>query len=277
VAFPKLLQSTAPTNTLLGSPGHPTTQSATVSPSPSDATKNGRLVSLDVFRGLTIAGMILVTNPGLWSAVYWPLLHADWNGWTPADMIFPSFLVAVGIAMTLSFRTRMERGDTRAKLIWHVIRRSVIIFVIGLALNAFPQFDLHTLRIPGILQRIALCYLCGSLLYLYVAVGRERSDGLATRARMRATVISGTIIAILIGYWLLLMLVPVPGFGPGRLDSLGNLGAYIDRSLLGTRHLWQWGVTPSYGVTYDPEGLLSTVPAIATLLMGILVGGVAGR
>jgi predicted acyltransferase len=178
----------------------------------------------------------------------------------------------VGIAMTLSFRTRMERGDERAKLIWHVIRRSVIIFVIGLALNAFPQFDLHTLRIPGVLQRIALCYLCGGLLYLYVAGGRERSDEFTTSARTRATIISGTIIVILIGYWLLLKLVPVPGFGQGRLDSLGNLGAYIDRCLLGTRHLWQWGVTPSYGVTYDPEGLLSTLPAVTTLLIGILVG-----
>jgi predicted acyltransferase len=268
MTVPSLRQSTDSSPRLLG---RSTSQYDIVAPSETEVTNNVRMVSLDVFRGLTIAGMIVVTNPGLWSAVYWPLLHADWNGWTPTDMIFPSFLVAVGISMTLSFRARMARGGKPAKLVSHVIRRSIIILVIGLALNAFPQFDLHTLRIPGVLQRIALCYLCGGLLYLF-SVSREPLDKSETRARSRVTVISVTAAAILIAYWLLLKFVPVPGFGPGRLDSLGNLGAYIDRSLLTTRHLWQWGITPPYGVTYDPEGLLSTLPAIATLLIGILVG-----
>jgi predicted acyltransferase len=116
------------------------------------------------------------------------------------------------------------------------------------------------LRIPGVLQRIALCYLCGSLLYL--AVGAAR----------RTAIIAGVTIAIMGLYWVLLTLVPVPGFGRGRLDSLGNLGAYLDRAILGVRHMWVWGLTPSYGVTYDPEGILSTLPATATLLIGILAG-----
>jgi predicted acyltransferase len=239
---------------------------------PADAVTGGRIVSLDVFRGLTVMGMILVTNPGTYSAVYRPLLHADWNGWTPTDMIFPSFLFATGVAITLSFASRMGRGDRPEALGVHILRRSGILFALGLFLNAFPQFDLHHLRIPGVLQRIALCYLCGGLLYLYLVRRKEQSDKAPERARTRFSWLAGVTLAILIVYWALLKLVPVPGFGAGRLDSLGNLGAYIDRTLLGTRHMWPWGLTPSYGVTYDPEGLLSTLPAIATLLIGILAG-----
>jgi predicted acyltransferase len=234
-----------------------------------------RLVSLDVFRGLTIAGMILVTDPGTYSAVYWPLLHAAWNGWTPTDMIFPSFLFIVGVAMTLSFDTRAKRGETRGRLAGHVAWRTVILIVLGLILNGFPKFNLQTLRIPGILQRIALCYLCGGLLYLFSS--REVSRGepgyrLGPTMTARVSVIMATTVTILAGYWAILKLVPVPGFGAGRLDSLGNPGAYFDRAIFGVQHLWAYGLTPGYGVTYDPEGLLSTIPAIATLLIGILTG-----
>jgi predicted acyltransferase len=227
-----------------------------------------RLVSLDVYRGLTVAGMILVTDPGTYNAVYWPLRHAEWNGATPTDMIFPSFLFIVGVAIPLSFAARIERGADRARLARHVVLRSVMLFAMGLIVNGFPDYDLHTLRIPGILQRIALCYLCGGLIYLWSRGSvRTRAQGSAGN-----WIIAGLTTFILAAYWLVLKLVPVPGFGAGRLDSLGNLPAYIDRSILGTRHMWAYGLTPGYGVTYDPEGLISTLPAVATLLVGVLAG-----
>src|SRR5271166_428584 len=227
------------------------------------AVKPERLVSLDVYRGLTIAGMILVTDPGTYSAVYWPLLHAPWNGWTPTDMIFPSFLFISGVAMTFSFAARTERGETRGQLAVHLVWRAALLIGIGLVLNGFPLFHLKTLRIPGILQRIALCYLGGGLLYLACN---------AKTRRTRISILAGVILAILAGYWALLKLVPVPGFGAGRLDSLGSLPAYIDRAILGINHLWAYGLTPGYGVTYDPEGILSTFPALTLLLAGILIG-----
>lgn len=231
--------------------------------SASPTRKPERLVSLDVYRGLTIAGMILVTDPGTYSAVYWPLLHASWNGWTPTDMIFPSFLFISGVAMTFSFVARTTRGETRPQLALHLFRRAALLIVIGLLLNGFPFFHLRTLRIPGILQRIALCYLIGGLLYL--ACGRKP-------IRTRVSILAAVIFAILAGYWALLKFFPVPGFGPGRLDSLGNLPAYIDRAVFGIDHMWAYGLTPGYGVTYDPEGLLSTFPALTLLLAGILAG-----
>lgn len=230
----------------------------------SATSKPERLVSLDVFRGLIIAGMILVTDPGTYSRVYWPLLHKDWNGWTPTDMIFPSFLFIVGVAITLSFRSRTARGETRGKLTRHLLRRSAVLIFLGLILNGFPFFDLHRLRIPGVLQRIALCYLCGGLLYL--ATGKSLSTA------KRVYVIGGVTAGLIAGYWAILKLVPVPGFGAGRLDSLGNLGAYIDRAVFTTRHMWPYGTTPGVGVTYDPEGLLSTLGALVNLLVGILAG-----
>jgi predicted acyltransferase len=217
-----------------------------------------RLTSLDVFRGLTVAAMILVTDPGLYSAVYPQLLHAQWAGVTATDMIFPSFLVMTGVAMTLSFTARLQKGATPAQLWWHVLRRSVIIFLLGLLLNGFPEYHWQTIRIPGVLQRIALCYLLGALVYL------------ATRGRIAA--LAAVTLVLLAGYWMAITLVPVPGFGPGRLDSNGNLGAYLDRAIFGVRHLWPWGLTPGAGVTFDPEGLLSSLPALATLLMGVLGG-----
>ena len=232
--------------------------------------KQTRVVSLDVFRGLAVAGMILVTDPGTYGAVYWPLLHAQWNGWTPTDMIFPGFLFAVGVAITLSFGSRLERGDDRVKLARHVIVRSIAIFLIGLLVNGFPDYNLHTIRIPGVLQRIALCYLCGALFYLGIGRAAEVAD--KRQSRRRVALISGFAVILLGIYWALLKLVPVPGFGAGRLDSLGNIGAYVDRTLLGTRHQWAWGLTPGYGVTFDPEGLLSTLPAIASLLIGVIAG-----
>jgi predicted acyltransferase len=217
-----------------------------VSP-PKPVAKVERMVSLDVFRGLTIAGMILVNNPGSWSHVYPPLAHAEWHGWTPTDLIFPFFLFIVGVAITLSLEPRLERGDDRAEMLAKIIRRTLILFALGLFLSGFPYYKLSTIRIPGVLQRIALCYCFASLIFL--------------RTKVVGQVVATAL--LLIAYWLLMTLVPVPGFGAGVLDTEGNLAAYVDNLLL-HGHLWK--------PTWDPEGILSTIPAIATTLLGILTG-----
>jgi predicted acyltransferase len=233
---------------------------ASAAPAPSGE----RLVSLDVFRGATIAAMILVNDPGSWQHIYWPLEHAEWNGWTPTDLIFPFFLFIVGVAMTLSFASRLGRGMSRGKLAWHVVTRSVALFAIGLFLNAFPDFQWHTIRIMGVLQRIAICYLAAGLLYLASWRVQKQPDG-GARAKSNWLLIAGCAVVLLAGYWAVMKFVPVPGYGIGRLDPEGNLGAYLDRKIMGG-HLW------SESVTWDPEGLLGTFPAIATALLGILTG-----
>jgi predicted acyltransferase len=225
------------------------------------------MVSLDVFRGLTIAAMILVNNPGSWAHIYWPLEHAEWNGWTPTDLIFPFFLFIVGVSMVLSFVARAERNATRASLALHVLLRSAIIFAVGMFLAGFPRFHLATIRIPGVLQRIAVCYLFAGLIVLASGLVPElaarRADGSERAARIAPVV--AVILVLLVGYWALMTFVPVPGYGVGQLDPEGNLGAYLDRRVMPS-HLW------SQSKTWDPEGILSTLPAIATVLIGSLVG-----
>jgi predicted acyltransferase len=201
-----------------------------------------------VFRGLTIAGMILVNNSGDGRHTYWPLEHAKWNGWTPTDLVFPFFLFIVGVAMVYSFSSRAARGQTRGALLLHVLKRSAIIFALGLFLYAYPRFDWHTARIPGVLQRIAVVYLFASALFLYT--------GRRTRAVVTAF--------LLIAYWLLLTRVPVPGIGAGVLTMDGNLVGYLDRRLI-YNHLW-------IAHRFDPEGILSTIPSVATCLLGIFAG-----
>src|SRR5256884_7080016 len=164
-----------------------------------------RLLSLDAFRGLTIAAMVLVNNPGTWAAVYAPLKHAEWHGLTPTDVIFPFFLFIVGMAIPLS-----QPGAGR------VLRRAGVIFALGIVLNGLPSFDWATIRIPGILQRIAVCYLVAAFLFL------------KTRLRTQALVTA----ALLLGYWVAMTLVPVPGHGAGDLGPEGNLGAWLDRAVL---------------------------------------------
>lgn len=225
-----------------------------------------RLISLDVTRGLAVAGMILVVSPGSWDHRYAPLLHADWYGWTLADVIFPLFLFAVGLAIVLSFSSQFARGASRRDLAVKILRRAAIILVIGLILNALPSFDLAHLRIPGILQRIAVCYAIAGLLCL--AFWRREGDAIRT-VFVAVTAFS---IALLIFYWALLAFVPVPGFGAGRMDSFGSLPAYFDRQVFSIAHLWPYGQTPGHGVTYDPEGILSTLPATVTVLIGVLCG-----
>lgn len=208
-----------------------------------------RLVSLDVFRGLTIAGMVLVNNPGSWAHIYWPLEHAEWNGWTPTDLIFPFFLFIVGVAIPLAFGKRIERGDARRFLFIKVVYRSIIIFLLGEFLAGFPYFNLSTIRIPGVLQRIAVCYFFASIIYL------------TTKPRTTAMIA----LALLIIYFLLMKYVPAPGYYAGDLSKEGSLASYIDRRIFGP-HIWK------QGVVYDPEGILSTMGALATTLMGVLAG-----
>ncbi|MGW8267229.1 MAG: acyltransferase family protein [Longimicrobiales bacterium] len=209
--------------------------------------KAHRLESLDAFRGLTIAAMILVNNPGSWAHVYPPLLHAEWHGWTPTDLIFPFFLFIVGVSVPFSFAKRLARGDSRQQLLGHILRRSLILFGLGIFMAAFPRFDIMNVRIMGVLQRIGVVYLFAAPAYLYL---KGKGRGVA-------------LVGLLLGYWALLTLVPVPGFGAGDLSPEGNLGAYLDRLILGD-HLWR--------EMWDPEGLLSTLPAIGTTLLGIYAG-----
>jgi predicted acyltransferase len=232
-------------------------------PSPDvEAVRTGpkRLLSVDVFRGLLVAGMVLVTNPGTYDFIYWPLKHSDWNGSTPTDMIFPSFLFLAGVSMTFSFASRRERGETKKGTAAHVVWRSLLLMAVGVLLNCFDLLHLPNLRLPGVLQRIGLCYLCAGLLYLSV---QEK------KPRVRFAVIGGVMIALPATYWVLQTLVPVPGYGVGRLDAAGTLSAYIDRAVFTTTHLWHWG---GPGQMWDPEGLLTTLPAIDNLLLGVLTG-----
>lgn len=217
-----------------------------------------RLDSLDAFRGATIAAMLLVNNPGSWSAVYPPLLHAPWHGWTFTDLIFPAFLWIMGVSLTLSTARRVEAGADRAALLRHIVRRAAILVGLGLFLNAFPfgllpahEFSLATLRWPGVLQRIGLCFAAAGAIFLFTG----------WRGQLAWTV------ALLAGYWALLTLVPVPGHGAGGLEPQGNLAGWIDARLL-AGHTWSGAPAPGF----DPEGLLSTLPAIATVLCGVLAG-----
>jgi predicted acyltransferase len=207
-----------------------------------------RLVSLDVFRGATMALMVLVNDSGDGSHTYAPLQHAEWNGWTLTDTAFPAFLWIVGVAITLSLGKRLAAGVPRGHLFLQVLRRAAIIYVLGLIVYAYP-FDLSTQRLLGVLQRIAICYLIASAIYLTTGV--------------RGQII--WIVSLLAGYWLLMKLAPVPGYGAGQLDVAHNFAHYIDNLVLG-RHNY----IPTK--TWDPEGIVSTLPSIATALFGIMAG-----
>ncbi|HEY1461961.1 MAG TPA: heparan-alpha-glucosaminide N-acetyltransferase domain-containing protein [Terriglobales bacterium] len=213
--------------------------------------KKERLLSLDIFRGLTIAGMILVNDPGDWGNVYAPLRHSKWNGWTPTDLVFPFFLFIVGVSMVFSFSSRLTRSDTRNSLMLHALKRGVTLFAFGVFINGFPNhYNIHTLRFEGVLQRIALCYVISSFIFLWS--GRKTWIGAA--------------FSCLVGYWIIMRYLPVPGFGiPTHdiplLDPDRNWTALIDRKLF-MGHLYQH--------TNDPEGVLSTIPAVASTLLGML-------
>ncbi|HEY6990548.1 MAG TPA: DUF5009 domain-containing protein [Bryobacteraceae bacterium] len=209
-----------------------------------------RLVALDAFRGATMALMVLVNNAGDGNNTYGPLQHSAWNGWTVTDVVFPTFLWIVGVAIALSIGRRLECGVARTQLMGQVLRRAVVLYALGLLVYLFPRFDFSTMRVLGVLQRIAICYLIVSAIYLWTTTARARILW---------------IVSLLAGYWLLMKVVPAPGYEAGRLDVAGNLAHYVDRIVLG-RHNY------ASTKTWDPEGIVSTLPAIATTLFGVLAG-----
>ena len=225
-----------------------------------------RLVALDALRGLAVAIMILANAPGSWSLRYSQLDHAAWNGFTMTDMVFPTFLFSVGMAVGLSFPRAFSDAD-KARSWTKLARRTLALVALGFALNLLGDLSFAKVRIPGILQRIGLCYALGAGWVLVTA--RRRANG---HAAVNIAAVAAAIGVLLIGYWALLTLVPVPGFGAGQLDPAGNLAAYLDRAIFTVPHLWPYGTDAAGAVVYDPEGLLSTLPATANLLFGVLAG-----
>ena len=219
-----------------------------------------RLLSLDVFRGITVAGMVLVNNPGSWSAIYAPLEHAEWHGATPTDFIFPFFLFIVGTSISLALGKRVENGAGASRELYlKIFKRAALIYLLGLFLATFPFYnftkgewlDISTVRIMGVLPRIAVCYLFAALIYVNTNWKQQ-------------TIIAA---ALLLIYWALMTLIDVPGCAVTTIDDKAcNLAAYIDRSILTENHSWR------QSKVFDPEGLLSSIPAIATTLIGVLCG-----
>jgi len=247
-----------------------------------------RLKSLDVFRGIAIASMILVNNPGSWEQVYPPLEHAEWHGCTPTDLVFPFFLFIVGCAMSFSLskytQTAKKSGVAKSQLLeteaqknadkkpascfllpasniyWRIARRAAILFILGLLLNtssialdvllnSAPVANFGKIRIMGVLQRIGLAYFISAIAVLNLS---PRNQKLLA-------------VAVLLGYWGALTVFAVGGYTAGPLTPEGNLGGYVDRLILGSQHLYKGG-------PFDPEGLLSTLPAVVTVLIGYFTG-----
>ena len=198
-----------------------------------------RLLSLDAFRGLTIALMVLVNTPGDHQNVYAPLRHADWHGWTITDCVFPSFVWIVGVAIAIG----------RRKGYAEIFRRAAILFALGLLLYAFPTFPIDTFRILGVLQRIAICYAVAAVVFMH--------------SGLRGQIL--TIVGLLASYWAIMAFVPAPGYAAGDLSIEGNIAHYVDRLLLGAHNYRNTK-------TWDPEGVISTLPAIATCLLGVVAG-----
>jgi predicted acyltransferase len=212
----------------------------------SNAVSPARLLSLDVFRGLTVMGMVVVNNPGDWGHIYSPLEHAEWHGCTPTDLVFPFFLFIVGVSLAYALAGPKQRRESQGPVLMQVLRRAAVLFGLGLLLSLYPRFDFSVVRIMGVLQRIALVYLGCSVIYL--------KTGWHTQLIL--------LITFLVGYAALLQLVPVPGVGPANLAPATNLGAWLDRTILTEVHLWK------QSRTWDPEGLLGTLPALGTGLLG---------
>jgi predicted acyltransferase len=213
-----------------------------------DKTQN-RIISLDIFRGLTIMAMIIVNTPGSWSYSYPILQHSHWNGCTPTDLVFPFFIFAMGFSSVLSITKRLQKGASKRSLFLQLLRRSAIIFLLGLIVNSFPFNHLADIRVLGVLQRIAIVNLVCGLFLIYADV----------------KILWYVSAALLAGYWALMTLVPVPDFGPSNLEPTTNLAAWFDRLILGN-HVWEWTKV------YDPEGILSTFPALVSGFIGVLAG-----
>ncbi len=223
-----------------------------------NTVSSSRLTSLDVFRGFTVAGMIMVNNPGSWATIYPPLAHAKWHGCTPTDLVFPFFLFIVGVAITISLGKKKEQGADHNAILLGAAKRSAILIGLGLFTAAFPFYfwnsgnwvNLETIRIPGVLQRIGVVYFIASFVFLKFDIKWQAIIGAA----------------LLILYWPLMTLIPIPGIGmPDINDPLKVISAYIDNIIL---HGHMWGATK----VWDPEGLVSTLPAISTTLSGIMLG-----
>lgn len=210
-----------------------------------------RITSVDLFRGITIAGMVLVNNQGDWASVYPALRHAVWHGWSGADLVFPFFLFIMGVSLTLSLSAKRESGEGRGRLILKILKRTLLLLLLGLFLNFFPDFQRDTARLPGVLQRIALCYFFSSVLFLFY--------GKKTQALLAA--------GLLLLYWVILEYSPGEGFWRGTFDPAGNICRHIDSRIFGAH---TYADAPVKG--FDPEGLLSTVPAISSTLAGALAG-----
>lgn len=220
-----------------------------------------RLLSLDFFRGATVAAMILVNNPGDWGNIYAPLKHAEWNGCTPTDLIFPFFLFIVGVSIAYAMSAKKTDQKIHHKIIFKALKRALILFGLGLFLSLYPKVfsnpaeAFQTVRIPGVLQRIAVVFFISAVIFL------KNSEQQILRI----------LIILLAVYWALMTFIPVPGVGYANLEKETNLGAWLDRSLLTEAHLWK-AVN-----TWDPEGILSTMPAVCTGLFGVLVGAYLKR
>jgi predicted acyltransferase len=223
-------------------------------------TASQRLEGLDIFRGLAVAGMILVNTPGSGDHIWWPLDHAAWHGFTPTDLVFPAFLFAVGAALGLSFPRRID-GTSWTR----ILRRAASLVLIAWVIQLLARPDIEHFRFMGVLQRIALCYVLVSAWAILTAT--RDADG---KAHLRPFFLLMAAIDALILYWLLLAFMPVPGHGAGLLTPEGNIAGWVDRSVFGTAHIWRFGTDAAGNIVYDPEGLLSTLPALANVFFGML-------
>ena len=212
--------------------------------------KEPRLQSLDIFRGITIAAMILVNTPGDWNHIYPPLEHSKWNGCTPTDLVFPSFLFMVGVSIVYALQKKKDEIRLHKGILLTALRRMVLLIAIGLGIQLFNHFDFYHLRFPGVLQRIGVVYFVSALLYI----------------KFSSKALSFTLAIALIGYYLVMTFVPVPDGHSANLEPGTNIAAYIDRLVFSIDHLNR------FTKTWDPVGLLSTIPAVGTTLFGVKVG-----
>lgn len=212
-----------------------------------------RLDALDIFRGLAVAGMILVNTPGSGQHIWWPLAHAPWHGFTPADLVFPAFLFAVGVALALSFPRKMD-----TQMWWRIGTRVVLLILIGWAWQMLARPSIDNFRVLGVLPRIGLCYGAVAAIAILTA-GRDE----AGRAVLRPLLLLASAIALLLGY------SAIMAWG-GPLTPEGNLAGLVDRAIVGANHMWRFGTDAAGNVVYDPEGLFSTTPALANVLFGML-------
>lgn len=220
-----------------------------------------RLDGLDLFRGLAVAGMIVVNTPGSGAHVWWPLDHAAWHGFTPTDLVFPAFLCAMGMALGLSFPRRVDAAFCK-----RVARRTLLLIVIGWAWQMLARPGIADFRLFGVLPRLGLCY---GLAVSLAVLTAHRAPGDA-RSHLSGPALAIATVVLLAGYWAAMMLIPVPGHGAGQLTPEGNLAGWVDRMLVGARHMWRFGTDAAGNVVYDPEGLFSTLPALANVLLGML-------